>query len=562
VNELSDQQLLCEYLEQRSDAAFAELVRRHIDVVYSAALRMVCETHTAEDVTQAVFLALSQNAAHLKGHPVLSGWLHCTARNLAAKSVRSDVRRRAREQEAAVMQELLSAQSDAPWEKVAPHLDDALGELPEAERDALLLRYFQKKSAPEMAGILGISDEAAQKRVSRAVEKLRERFAKRGIAIGASGLVVLVSANAVQGAPAGLGTTICAAVSAGTTACTASLIAATGTIAMTTLQKTLITAITAAIAALAGAGIYEAREVSRLHEQNQALQQQQAPLAEQNLALQRERDAATNRLAALAAELAQARKNPNEVLKLRGEVGVLRQENKAVGEKSALNKITSDPKTRKLLRDQQKTAMSAVYSDFVKRLKLSPELTDKFNDLLADNIMDNVDLVTQVLHDGKSQAELDQMFSAADTALLGKVQALLGDDAAAQYKEYTQNLASTLTASQFKSFLSGDDQAKQAKQDQMQQLLQQEIASSLQNAGLPADYQVVPMLNFRNIASEAEGNQSLAFLDGVYERVAQRSSSFLSSDEVASFQTFMTNALDTSRLALTMNRKMMAPISQ
>jgi RNA polymerase sigma factor (sigma-70 family) len=550
---------MCEYAEQRSDAAFAELVRRHVDLVYSAALRMVCEAHTAEDVTQAVFLALSQNAAQLRGHPVLSGWLHCTARNLAAKSVRSDVRRRAREQEAAAMQQLLSAQSDAPWDKIAPHLDAALGELQAAERDALMLRYFEKKSAPEIAGILGISDEAAQKRVSRAVERLRDFFAKRGVAVGASGLAVLVTANAVQAAPTGLAVTISAAASAGATACTATLIAATGTIAMTTLQKTLIAA---TIAVLAGAGIYGAHQASRLREENLALQQQQAPLAEEIQELRREGDAATHRLAALRDELAKAKKNPDEVLKLRGQVGVLRQENKAAGEKSALNKITSDPQARKLLRDQQKVAMSAVYSDYVKRLKLAPELADKFNDLLADNIMDNVDLVTQALHDGKSKAEIDQIFSGADTAFLAKVQALLGDDAVAQYKEYTQNLASTLTATQFKGFLTGNDEAKQAKQSQLLQLMQQETASSLQNAGLPADYQVVPMLNFRNIASESQGDESVALLDGIYERVAERSSSFLSPDEVSSFQTFMTNALNSSRLALTMNRKMMAPLAQ
>src|ERR1041385_471190 len=102
------------------------------------------------------------------------------------------------------MNELLSTGSDASWEHIAPHLDAALGELSEPDRDAVLLRYFEKKSAQEMAERLGISDEAAQKRVSRAVERLREFFAKRGVTIGASGLVVVISGNAVQSAPLGL----------------------------------------------------------------------------------------------------------------------------------------------------------------------------------------------------------------------------------------------------------------------------------------------------------------------------------------------------------------------
>jgi RNA polymerase sigma factor (sigma-70 family) len=216
VNSLTDPQLLREYTERRSEAAFAELVRRHVDFVYSAALRMVRDAHLAEDVTQGVFVALAQNARQLAARPVLSGWLHRTAQNLAANAVRSDVRRRAREQEAAVMNELLATEPDAVWEHIAPHLDAALGDLSEPDRDAVLLRYFERKSAREIAQTLGTSEEAAQKRVSRAVERLREFFAKRGVTIGASGLAVAITANAVQAAPAGLAATLSIAGTGGT----------------------------------------------------------------------------------------------------------------------------------------------------------------------------------------------------------------------------------------------------------------------------------------------------------------------------------------------------------
>ena len=163
MNSLTDCQLLRDYTERRSETAFAELVRRHVDFVYSAALRMVRDAHLAEDVTQGVFVAFAQNARQLTNRPVLSGWLHRTAQNLAANTVRSDVRRRAREQEAAAMNELLAAESDANWENIAAHLDAGLGELDEADRDALLLRYFERKSAREMAQILGTTDDTAQK---------------------------------------------------------------------------------------------------------------------------------------------------------------------------------------------------------------------------------------------------------------------------------------------------------------------------------------------------------------------------------------------------------------
>src|SRR5437867_683946 len=196
---------------------------------------MVCDSHLAEDVTQAVFVALAKNSTQLTDRPVLSGWLHRTAQNIAAQTVRTDMRRRAREQEAAAMNQSLSGEPDAAWQDIAPHLDAALGELREPDRDALLLRYFERKSAREIAQTLGTSEDAAQKRVSRAVERLREHFAKRGVTVGASGLVVVITANAVQAAPVGLTATIAtAAAFAGTSIATTA--SATKAIVMTTLQ--------------------------------------------------------------------------------------------------------------------------------------------------------------------------------------------------------------------------------------------------------------------------------------------------------------------------------------
>src|SRR5437879_1245018 len=112
---------------------------------------MVRDAHLAEDVTQGVFVAFAQQARQLMGRPVLAGWLHRTTQNLAANAVRSEVRRRVREQEAAAMNEIFATEPDAGWEQIAPELDAALGELAEADRDALLLRYFQRKSAHEIA---------------------------------------------------------------------------------------------------------------------------------------------------------------------------------------------------------------------------------------------------------------------------------------------------------------------------------------------------------------------------------------------------------------------------
>jgi RNA polymerase sigma factor (sigma-70 family) len=331
----SDAQLLRAYAERRSDAAFAELVRRHIDLVHSAARRMVGDAHLADDVTQATFLALAKNAAPLTERAVLAGWLHRTAQNIAAQTVRTDVRRRAREQEAAAMNELLADNSSGAgvppaWSEIAPHLDAALGELTEPERDAVLLRYFNRQSAREMAQTLGISDDAAQKRVSRAVDRLREHFAKRGVTVGASGLAVVISANAVQAAPVGLALTITTATTlAGATLATTATITATKAIAMTALQKTIVAA---TVAALAGVGIYEARQASELRAQVQTLQQQQAPLAEQIKQVTSERDNVANQLALLQTKLERWEGNSNELLRLRAQVNSLLRRNQELDE--------------------------------------------------------------------------------------------------------------------------------------------------------------------------------------------------------------------------------------
>jgi RNA polymerase sigma factor (sigma-70 family) len=319
----SDLELLQNYADRNSDEAFAELVRRHLDLVYSAALRQVRSPQLAEEVAQSVFTDLARNAGKLKPDTVLTAWLYQVTRRTAVDVVRKESRRQLREQIASEMNAMNATAPD--WTHVEPFLDEAMHTLDDTDRAAVLLRYFENKSFREVGQTLGTSDDAAQKRVSRAVERLREFLSKHGVTVGASGLVVVISANAVQAAPIGLAATIStAAIFAGTAVSTSTVIAATKAIAMTTLQKTLITA---TIAAAVGTGIYEARQASTLRTQVQTLQQQQAPSAEQIRQLQRERDEATNRLAGLLAENARLKSDAGqtELLKLRGEIGRLRR---------------------------------------------------------------------------------------------------------------------------------------------------------------------------------------------------------------------------------------------
>ena len=214
VSEPSDQDLVRAYVEAGSDSAFQRLVLRYVDLVHSVALRLVRDPHLAEDVSQAVFLTLANDAKRLShklasGVP-LSGWLHLTTRNLAIKTVRTESRRRSRERIAATMES--STSTEPVWEQLAPHLDEALASLPEPDRHALLLRFFEKRTAREIGSRLGWSEDGAQKRVTRALEKLRQQFRTAGVGVSVAGLIAALGAHAVHAAPVGLGAKICAGV--------------------------------------------------------------------------------------------------------------------------------------------------------------------------------------------------------------------------------------------------------------------------------------------------------------------------------------------------------------
>src|SRR5664279_2711808 len=198
--EPDDIALLKQYADENSESAFAELVTRYVNLVYSAALRSVGNAHAAQEITQAVFIILARKANKLARNAVLSGWLYQTARLTAANYLRTEIRRQNREQEA-YMQAILNEPESEAWRQIAPLLDDAMGRLGEKDRNAIVLRFFENKNLSEVGVALGASEDAAKMRVNRALEKLRKFFTKRGVALSGAIIAGAVSANSVQAAP-------------------------------------------------------------------------------------------------------------------------------------------------------------------------------------------------------------------------------------------------------------------------------------------------------------------------------------------------------------------------
>ncbi len=194
--------LLARFRENQSETAFRELVGRYTNLVYSVAKRRLTNGSMAEEVTQTVFIRLAKAVPKLRGDAELAAWLHRTTVHVSIDLWRSETRRRSREEQAAVMQ--LEADENIAWEELAPVLDEALNELSDVERQTILLRFFEHKTMRELGAVLGISEDAAKMRVSRALERLRSRLNGRGVTCGAVALSTLLTNRAVEAAPGAL----------------------------------------------------------------------------------------------------------------------------------------------------------------------------------------------------------------------------------------------------------------------------------------------------------------------------------------------------------------------
>jgi RNA polymerase sigma factor (sigma-70 family) len=237
-----DMDLVREYAQNGSEQSFATLVSRYVNLVYSVAVRQVHDIHLAEEVTQAVFIILARKAGSLNAKTILSAWLCRTAQFAAADALKIQRRRRRREQELHMESVLNQDESKSrDWTEIAPVLDTAMAQLGEKDHCAIVLRFFDGQDLKQVGAALGVSENTAKTRVSRATDKLRKFFLRRGVALSAAAIAVAISANSIHAAPMGLATSVTVAAMKGTavTASTLTLIKTTLKIMTWTKLKTV-----------------------------------------------------------------------------------------------------------------------------------------------------------------------------------------------------------------------------------------------------------------------------------------------------------------------------------
>lgn len=329
---MNDFELLQRYVREESQDAFAQIVSQNVDLVYSVAFRLVGDAHLAQDVTQQTFALLSRKAARLGGGTIVSAWLYRAARNLALETLKRENRRFRGEQLA--LEAMNSNDANSIWAQIEPFLDEAMRTLGSGDHDAIVLRFFERRSLKEVGEAMGTGEDAAQKRVSRALEKLRLILKRRGITVSTGMLGAAVIAGAVQSAPAGMAAS----------ALSISLIQATGKglgsyfyfMATTHLKTAVISGMTAAL--LISSFV--------LHQQNARLKAELMALRASALKNVAPLASDTKFSQAASEELVRLRKEHQELVVLRNRVTQLSNELRRKGGGEGLNNA-SIPSTEK-----------------------------------------------------------------------------------------------------------------------------------------------------------------------------------------------------------------------
>lgn len=423
----TDADLLRRYVSEKSEAAFTELVQRYFDLVYSSALRQLGgDVHRARDVSQVVFATLARKAAKLTAHPVLAGWLYTATQHAAAKAIRTEVRRQAREQEALLMQD--SSTDDhrnVDWERVRPVLDEAMRQLPDRDREAVLLRFFARRPFGEIGTTLRLSEDAARMRVERALGKLQALLAQRDVTSTSAALATALTAQAVTAAPAGLATQVASTVGAGA----GTLVTAEFLAFMTTTK--IAGAVAATVILLAGGATWQQAGIARAATEATATIQRENAAQLQRLRTLEERASAAEQDLAQARQAQEAARaaasSPNATPRA-GAVTTATPPTAVDTLAAGKAFLARFPEVKQALLDRSLARIRARYEPLYAALQLGPEQIRQLETILLDGeglSISYVDLGDMDLRpgEGRSPAQMEQA-----------VRALLGEDGYQRYR--------------------------------------------------------------------------------------------------------------------------------
>lgn len=446
---IDDATLLQQYARDGSEEAFAELVRRHFAGVYSAAVRRVDgDAHRAQDVAQIVFTSLARNAATLSRHPALLGWLHAATRSAAIDLLRAERRRRAREEKTHIMNEIDSSpEGSADWEKLRPVLDDVIDELDPQDREAVLLRFFSDKPFAAVGAALRVSEEAARKRVTRALDDLGQRLSRRGISSTGAALGVLLANQAVVAAPAGaLAAVTSGALAGATTAGGAGL--ATGLFIMSTSK--VVAGVSAAVATIAiGVALYQtnlardsAAEAMAAGQQSAALREQVAGLTTRAQLAETQRDMAQKAVAESRAA-SQAQAMPTATKHTQG---------------PAMDHVLERPELHAAFVEQQALRIKARYERFLASAGLTPAQQERFLQEMKEGAARELDVMA-VLHeqgygvgnlpkDDAARAQMQKLITDMNETFRARLTEVLGPEGTKRFAQYSATIPERNVADQ------------------------------------------------------------------------------------------------------------------